>query len=142
MPRPHFEFATREFEARHERYPDHFDCCFDYGLRRCVVDVSSRQHVTLYGHDGNVARNGATVSSAARGSRQNAVADCQCRGHAPRSSVSLRVQARNRFFVVKLLRILTVLDAELDFVRVTRLPTLDKVLEERLRNGNVGPNSR
>ena len=66
------------------------------------------------------------------------------------SAVGMREEALSRlecgrgtdFSVVKLLRILTVLDAELDFVSVTRRPTLEKILEERLRNANVGPNSR
>ena len=66
------------------------------------------------------------------------------------SAVGMRQEALSRFecgrgtdfSVIKLLRILTVLNAELSFVSVTRRPNLEQVLEERLRNANVGPNSR
>ena len=66
------------------------------------------------------------------------------------SAAGMRREALSRFecgrgtdfSLVKLLRILTVLDAELNFVSVTRRPTLEKILEERLRNPNVGPNLR
>jgi len=66
------------------------------------------------------------------------------------SAVGIRQEALSRFecgqrtdfSVTKLLRLLTVLNAELSFVSATRRPNLEQVLEERLRNANVGPNSR
>jgi transcriptional regulator with XRE-family HTH domain len=66
------------------------------------------------------------------------------------SAVGMRQEALSRFecgrgtdfSLTKLLRLLTVLDTELSFVSVTRRPNLEQILEERLRNANVGPNSR
>jgi transcriptional regulator with XRE-family HTH domain len=66
------------------------------------------------------------------------------------SAVGMRQEALSRFetgsgadfSLTKLLRLLQVLDAELDFVSATRRPTLASVLEERRHNSNVGPDSR
>ena len=66
------------------------------------------------------------------------------------SAVGMRQEALSRFesgrgadfSLTKLLRLLQVLDVELDFVSATRRPTLSAVLEERRRNANVGPDSR
>lgn len=66
------------------------------------------------------------------------------------SAVGMRQEALSRFesgrgvdfSLTKLLRLLQVLDVELDFVSATRRPTLSSVLEERRHNANVGPDSR
>ena len=65
-------------------------------------------------------------------------------------AVGMRQEALSRFesgrgtdfSLTKLLRLLQVLDVELDFVSATRRPTLLSVLEERRHNANVGPDSR
>ena len=65
-------------------------------------------------------------------------------------AVGMRQEALSRFesgrgtdfSLTKLLRLLQVLDVELDFVSATRRPTLSSVLEERRHNANVGPDSR
>lgn len=65
-------------------------------------------------------------------------------------AVGMRQEAISRFesgrgadfSLTKLLRLLQVLDMELDFVSATRRPTLSSVLEERRHNANVGPDSR
>ena len=65
-------------------------------------------------------------------------------------AVGMRQEAVSRFesgrgaefSLTKLLRLLQVLDMELDFVGATRRPTLSAVLEERRHNLNVGPDSR
>jgi transcriptional regulator with XRE-family HTH domain len=65
-------------------------------------------------------------------------------------AVGMRQEAISRFesgrgadfSLTKLLRLLLVLDVELDFVSATRRPTLSRVLEERRQNANVGPDSR
>lgn len=66
------------------------------------------------------------------------------------AAVGMRQEAISRFengrgtdfSLTKLLRLLQVLDMGLDFVSVTRRPTLSSVLEERRNNANVGPDSR
>jgi len=65
-------------------------------------------------------------------------------------AVGMRQEAVSRFesgratdfSLAKLLRLLQVLDLQLDFVSSTRRPTLTSVLDERRRNANVGPDSR
>jgi transcriptional regulator with XRE-family HTH domain len=64
--------------------------------------------------------------------------------------VEMRPEALSRFecghatdfSLVKLLRLMNVLEKELKFVNIAQRPTLEDVLEERLRNANVGPQSR
>jgi len=64
--------------------------------------------------------------------------------------VGMRPEALSRFecglatdfSLVKLLRLMNVLEKELKFVNIAQRPTLEDVLEERLRNANVGPQSR
>lgn len=66
------------------------------------------------------------------------------------SAVGMRQEALSRFesgrasdfSLTKLLRLLQVLDVELDLVSTTRRPTLSSVLDERRANANVGPDSR
>lgn len=66
------------------------------------------------------------------------------------SAVGMRQEALSRFesgrgtdfSLTKLLRLLQVLDVELDFKSATRRPTLLSVLEERRHNANVGPDSQ
>lgn len=50
--------------------------------------------------------------------------------------------AGNDFSLVKLLRLLQVLNMELDFKSATRRPTLTDVLQERRSNANTGPGAR
>jgi len=65
-------------------------------------------------------------------------------------AVGMRQEALSRFesgraadfSLTKLLRLLQALDSRLDFTSAARRPTLASVLEERLRNANVGPDSR
>jgi len=64
--------------------------------------------------------------------------------------VGMRPEALSRFesgratdfSLVKLLRLMNVLEKELKFVNMAQRPTLEDILEERLRNANVGPESR
>ena len=46
------------------------------------------------------------------------------------------------FSLTKLLKLLQVLDLELDFKPVMRRPTLDDVLDEHRRGVNTGPDSK
>jgi HTH-type transcriptional regulator / antitoxin HipB len=46
------------------------------------------------------------------------------------------------FSLAKLMRLLQVLDLELDFKASTRRPTLHAVLQERSSKANTGPNAR
>lgn len=48
----------------------------------------------------------------------------------------------NDFSLAKLLRLLQVLDLELDFRTITRRPNLKDLLQERLSNANTGPESQ
>ncbi|MES2321875.1 MAG: helix-turn-helix transcriptional regulator [Pseudomonadota bacterium] len=48
----------------------------------------------------------------------------------------------NDFSLTKLLRLLQVLDMELDFKAATRRPTLSDVLQERRSIANTGPDAR
>ncbi len=65
-------------------------------------------------------------------------------------AVGMRQEALSRFesgraadfSLDKLLRLLQVLDMELDFKATTRRPTLDTVLQERRSNLNAGPQAR
>lgn len=50
--------------------------------------------------------------------------------------------AANDFSLAKLLRLLQVLDAELDFKSVVRRPTLGEVLREVKQGRNSGPDAR
>jgi len=64
--------------------------------------------------------------------------------------VGMRPEALSRFecgratdfSLVKLLRLINVLEKELKFVKVAQRPTLEDVLAERLINANVGAKSR
>lgn len=67
------------------------------------------------------------------------------------AAVGMRQEALSRFesgrgadfSVAKLLRLLQVLDLQLDFQSVApRRPTLNTVLQERRSNANVGPDAR
>ena len=65
-------------------------------------------------------------------------------------AVGMRQEALSRFesgkgadfSLAKLLRLLQVLEMNLEFVPATRRPTLDTVLAERRNDGNVGPAAR
>lgn len=63
-------------------------------------------------------------------------------GMRPEALSKLECGRRTDFSLTKLLRLLTALQVEMDFVNRAGRPTLEDLLEERLRNANVGPNSR
>jgi len=46
------------------------------------------------------------------------------------------------FSLTKFLRLLGTLSLTIDFVKAPGRPTLTEILEERMRNANVGPDSR